>query len=214
MKKIKSVFLSFFLILCLTACSGSSFDAAGYTKACLDATLRGEYAEYAKLTDRSEEEAKKEIEDENIYGTFVNTMTAGLDSAVIEEWKPKYEELIKQIFAQCKYEVGEASENEDGSYSVPVTTQKMNNVFSQLYDDAEEQLTDYVKKSKKTPSDSEIEAKLLQLLYDDLTEKSNNITYDEPQTITVTVRPTADNDRIYEISEEDFSKLYEALLDF
>lgn len=50
------------LCLSLAACKGKDFDAKGYVKSVLDAHYHGEYKDYAKYLDISEEEAKADLD--------------------------------------------------------------------------------------------------------------------------------------------------------
>lgn len=217
MKFFKTLTAAIIPVIVLTACSlfssVLSFDASGYAKACLDATLKQDFTEYAKLTGQTEEEAKAEFEKEDIFGDAADTILSGIDSSVVQEYQPKYKELIKQIYAQCKYEVGEASKNEDGSYSVPITAHKMNNVYSQAIDKAGKDLEKYAAKQTRSLSDRELNEKYVKLLYDRLSKALSNITYDEPQVITVSVRTAETDSRTYEIPSGDFTKIFSALID-
>ncbi|MCH5265087.1 MAG: hypothetical protein J1F02_04255 [Lachnospiraceae bacterium] len=208
MKKVQPVLLSFFLIMCLTACSLFSFDASGYTKACLDATLHGDFTEYAEFVDVSVEDAQKDFDEtlEMDISRIFNGITLN------DDLKQKYKELLKEIYAQCKYEVGEASTNEDGSYSVPVTTQKLI-VFKGVAEATDKQLKKFKKNSKKSPSMDELTEKYLQLTYDELTKNLKSVTYEDPQVITITVQAATGNSRVYQIAREDYTKLYTALMD-
>ena len=75
MKFFKTLTAAIIPVIVLTACSlfssVLSFDASGYAKACLDATLKQNFTEYAKLTGQTEEEAKAEFEKEDIFGDAV-----------------------------------------------------------------------------------------------------------------------------------------------
>ena len=64
MKRWLAAALAVMLCLSLAACKGKDFDAKGYVKSVLDAHYHGEYKDYAKYLDISEEEAKAESKEE------------------------------------------------------------------------------------------------------------------------------------------------------
>ena len=111
-----AVALAALMCLGLTGCK-KDFDAAGYTKAVLDANYQEEYADYAKFRDLSEEKAKKEIEDNR------NRLAQNELGAVGEgspETQDAYIESLKTIEKLAKYEVKKAKKQEDGSYIVEI----------------------------------------------------------------------------------------------
>ena len=62
MKRWMAAALAVMLCLSLAACKGKDFDAKGYVKSVLDAHYHGEYKDYAKYLDISEEEAKADLD--------------------------------------------------------------------------------------------------------------------------------------------------------
>lgn len=108
--------LAVLMCLGLTACK-QDFDAAGYTKAVLDANYQEEYADYAKFRDLSEEEAKKEIEDNR--ARLAGNELAGIGE-VSDETKSAYIESLKTIEKLARYEVKKAKKQKDGSFIVEI----------------------------------------------------------------------------------------------
>lgn len=88
-------------------------DAYDYIKAYLDASFKGEVTQFAKHTDRTEEEAMAWYEED------VFDPPADMTPAYI----PRYQEALKSIMKQCQYTVG-VPHKESGlySYTVNITT--------------------------------------------------------------------------------------------
>lgn len=118
MRRLVAAGLVVMMCLGLSAC-GKEFDAAGYTKAILDANYHAEYADYAKFRNISEDEAKAEVmeaKDKQITGAFV-----GMD--ISDEDKAKYIEEVDKVYALAKYEVGEAVKDDNDNFTVTVTVE-------------------------------------------------------------------------------------------
>ena len=76
MKKFKNVIVALLVLIMgtLSGCAAfQKFDASGYTKACLDATYKGEFDEYIKLTKQTKEDAEKTITKLRACHTTVNS---------------------------------------------------------------------------------------------------------------------------------------------
>lgn len=108
--------LAIVMCLGLAACK-KGFDAVGYTKAVLDANYQEEYADYAKFRNLSEEEAKKEIEENRAKLASDELESVGEVSA---DMKSRYIESLKTIEKLAKYKVKKAEEKKDGSFIVTI----------------------------------------------------------------------------------------------
>lgn len=104
------------MCLGLAACK-KDFDAAGYTKAVLDANYQEEYADYAEFRDLSKEEAEKEIEDNR--SRLAQNELEGIGE-VSDETKSAYIESLKTIEKLARYEVKSAKKQDDGSFVVTI----------------------------------------------------------------------------------------------
>lgn len=124
--RLAALLLAGALMAALAACSGvTPEDAETYIQGLLDASYLGQYdPEYLELADITEEEAREEDYEWNTaaeaeilreYLAIQSTETAVQQSV----------DLIKEIYARSKYEVGAASKLEDGSYAVTVSVQPM-----------------------------------------------------------------------------------------
>lgn len=134
-KRIISMVAAVVLCLGVTACSKEKyFDAKGYVQSAMDAIYHGEYAAYAKFLDISEEEAKKQEEED-----FQEIMSQQFseEDGMTEEGIAAYTEKMHQAYKLAKYEVLEAKKAEDGSYIVKVKAEPADpEVFSSVLMDS------------------------------------------------------------------------------
>lgn len=209
----RTVLLLFTFAICglLAGCSLLNFDASGYIKACLDANTHGEFAEYAKITGVSEEEAEQQ------YNDLLDQQVSYLSSYNLSEEKASaFRDLYVSIYKNFKYEVGDAVKNEDNSYSVPVTTYKLQ-IFKDIMKEGETYITDYVNQAieaGKTPTEDEIYTAVTDYMFDSLSSNLNALEYAEPVNTTVMVTPEKlDSRTVYSVSQTDLQGLLESLID-
>ena len=207
----KKIMLGFSLIciMCFAAgCAFFGFDASKYIKSCLDANMHGEFEEYANITNSSVADVEK------LYNDFLDTDLSFLKQYNADaEQETRFRELFISLYKNTKYEVGEATKEDDGSYTVPVTIYKMiifKNVMATLEDDITSWVNSQVS-SGKTPSNDEIYAYVLDYMYDKLAAEVDNPTYDEPTTTNVKVVRNSDN--AYYIEQQELQSLLESLID-
>lgn len=212
MKRVwKTLFSSMLIvgIVCLLTACGPKFDASGYVKAALDADIHGESAEYAKLLEITEEEAQQEYEE--VLDSMVSEMS---DLGLSDELNDKYRTLFADLLKKTDYTVLEATENDDGSFTVPVEIKPITNVFSGLMDELEADMTEYANSlvdSGDIPNDDEITEYAGQLVYDMLAARLDAIEYGEAQTVEVTV--ALDEDNAYGVAEDDIEALLTTMID-
>lgn len=212
MKRVwKTLFSSMLIVgvVCLLTACGPKFDASGYVKAALDADIHGESTEYAKLLEITEEEAQQEYED--VLDSMVSEMS---DLGLSDELNDKYRTLFADLLKKTDYTVLEATENDDGSFTVPVEIKPITNVFSGLMDELEDDMTEYANSlvdSGDIPSDDEITEYAGQLVYDMLAARLDAIEYGEAQTVEVTV--ALDEDNAYGVAEDDIEALLTTMID-
>ena len=198
MKKFKNVIVALLVLIMgtLSGCAAfQKFDASGYTKACLDATYKGEFDEYIKLTKQTKEDAEK------TYNQNLELATQQLTAVgVSEELSEKYMQLFIDLFKNTKYTVKDEIEPAQVFEGVLEATQ------------AEvETLVTAQAESGTIPSQDEIIEQTFQILYDKVSANMKNITYGEKQVIEISV--TKDSNNVYSISQEDYLKLDAAMYD-
>lgn len=212
MKRVLIVGLVVAVMMTFAGCKKKEFDAAGYVKATLDMTMKGETEDYIKFVGCSKEEALKDYEDTldeavEQFGEF------GVNEEALEEFRQFSIDLYKAV----KYEVKEAQKEKDGSYTVKVETEKMN-VFAGAMEKFEEAAESYVEEAVAASlegGEQLTDEKMAQDLYGKVIELFKeslaNATYQEPTTVEVKV--SQDDDGVWEIPEKDFEVLELSLID-
>lgn len=115
--------------LTLTGCTtaGGITALAGGT---LDALYLGQYSEdYLKRSGKTAEQAQEEhaallegaAEKFAVYWGILDSSSGESYSSLSEETRTEITSLYEEIYAKARYEVGEASKEEDGTYAIPVT---------------------------------------------------------------------------------------------
>jgi hypothetical protein len=121
MKMTRRVFgavLALIMMLSLAGCGGmTTDDAKAYVQSVLDASYKADFSEYTEQTDSTEEEAQQLFDD-----NLDNIMSMGgfTDAGLSDELSANYRQLFQDMLAQAKYELGEATEGEDGGFVVEV----------------------------------------------------------------------------------------------
>ena len=202
-KKLISTILSLVVCISLVGCS-FGFDASAYVNSYLDALTKGDVSEYAKITQTSEEDII------NAYNEGIETELSALDAFNLSETqKDNFRTLFKDIYSKFQYEVGEATKNSDGSYTVPVTTKKLI-VFDTIIEDSQNYIMDYAK-SNPSASQTDLYGAICDFMYTELSENIENPQYGEEQVINVQVTKTEDNK--YTLSDKEIQNLIYSLMD-
>ncbi len=214
MKKYSSkVIVSVMLVVAmmsLTACSLFKFDATGYVQAVLDASTRGEFEEYIKLTKSTEQDAQAEFDE--VLDAF---MTEFESVEISDDLKENYRQLYKEMLAKTKYTVSEATDS-DGVYTVEVSVEPLN-VFEGYKEETEAALTDYQNEltasyedSGELPSEDEIVEETFKIVYDILKARVDDAAYNPAQKIAVTVAKNAEG--YYTIDDGSYEALFSLLI--
>lgn len=198
MKKMKRVLaLGMTVLMCmgLTAC-GKDFDAAGYTKAVLDANYHAQYDKYADYRGISESDAEKEVTDgmkEQITSAF-----EGMD--VTDAMMDKYIEVADKAYDLADFTVKEAKKQDDDSYVVTVAI-KPSDVFSNSSNYVNDIATEYANKNLD-PTQPDV---LMDILVESLNRAIKANSYGDETTLEVHV--TADKDGAYGIEDSEMETL-------
>lgn len=209
-KKLSILFLFTCMLACFTTGCSFNFDASGYVQACLDANAHGEFTAYAEITGTTVEEV------EQLYNNMLNQEISYLDAYNISDAKKaEFRELFVTLYKNFKYEVGEAVKNDDGSYSVPVTTYKLM-VFNDIMSEGETYMTDYVQQEMdagRTPTEDEIYAVAVDYMYDTISKNLESLEYADPVTTNISVAPTTSNSKVYSMDQTELQNLLESMID-
>lgn len=198
----------------LTGCSlsgtssGSDPDIPKILDSYLKALTKQEYEDYARYTDSTAEESKNDCEE------FIENFMEGIVGYEMDDtMKKSYCDLFKKILAQSRYEIGEATDNGNNTYTISVTLHTLN-LFTVALEKANNDYLDALIKAKKDVSQDEATKMFLEYALKYSEAELKNPSYAEPETITVTMAGTADNPNIYDISEDDLGNLLGYMVDF
>ena len=191
-------------MLCVgfSACSKQSdFDAKSYVKSSLDAEYHRKYADYANLMEISEEDVKKQVEED--FNESIRQQFASSDN-ITEEEIAAYTEKMAEVKKLAKYKVQDEKKDEDGNYTVSVKVEP-SDVFQTLQQSSAE-----VSKEKIAQGMKETDPGVFASVLTESVQKSiDKNSYGEP--VTVTVKVEKNHSGTYELSETERSKLETAM---
>lgn len=198
------VFLTAAIVFLLAACKMSPEEVGTYAQSILDASYKADFDEYTKQTESTQEEA------EQFYESNIDQMLtiAGCDSAGLsDELLENYRQLFKDMLALAEYEVGEVTEEEDGSFTVSVSAKPLvafEGLQAEVTAAVQEELADITDVSQ-IPGQDEINEMVFQKVYDGLKKRMESPVYGDPQQAELHV--SKDSDNVYSVSEEDLTAL-------
>ena len=194
------------VMLLLCGCGGmTTDDAMDYVQSAMDCGYKAEVKKYAKITETTEKEAKKEYET-----NLDNSMKeAGFDeTGVSDELKANYRKLFEKMLKSANYKVGEVKEAGDDEFKVSVEVQPFT-AFSTVSEELDNWVTDTYSNIEYVPSDEELNEAIMKKMYELMDEKMNNPTYGDKTTVTVNVK--VDKDGAYYIPQKDLTAVDDAL---
>lgn len=195
-------------VFLMAGCKMSPEEVSAYAQSILDASYKAEFDEYVEQTESTMEEAQQLYED-NIGQMMTQ---AGYDSmGLSDELLEDYTQLFKDMLALADYEVGEATEEDDGSFTVTVTAKPFtafNGVIEEVNEEVQAEISGITDISQ-IPGEDEINQMVLQKMYDSLLARMESPSYGDPQEVQLHV--SADSDNVYSVSEDDLTALDEVL---
>jgi hypothetical protein len=179
-----------------------------YLEALLDTSYKNDISQFVSMKLGTEEEARalynQGIDDG--LATFCDSLN------VPEELEDDFRDLYKNMLKLVKYNVGDAVKQNDGSYIVTITYQKMN-IFKPAVEIYEENIATIVDGWANSDEDLESEEKLNQIILEfknSMEEAMSQITYDEPEEMTIRIEL---EDNKYTPNVSDVRELEKALMD-
>lgn len=200
----------------LSACSTISlltqgeFDASGYVQGILEASYKGEFETYIQLTEDTKENAQI------AYDAVMETKAEGLANytavTLTDENKAKFIEYSKQIFQQAKYEVSDATKTDQG-FTVDISISPMT-ILQSISEEGKEYVTDFNSRNENGEfaelTDDEFAAEYAKGIMQVFENNIANIQYAEPVTVTVSV--ILQDDKLYTMEAEEFTKIDSVIL--
>lgn len=205
MKKKKRLIMCLVGLLCLgciLSCSKQpDFDAKSYVQSSLDAEYHREYADYANLMEISEEDVKKQVEED--FNESIRQQFTSSDN-ITEEEIAAYTEKMAEAKKLAKYKVQDEKKDEDGNYTVSVKVEP-SDVFQTLQQSSAE-----VSKEKIAQGMKETDPGVFASVLTESVQKSiDKNSYGDP--VAVTVKVEKNHSGTYELSETERSKLETAM---
>lgn len=205
----KRVFLAFLIAIAIIVLCGcgklSEEDAKLYAESVLDASYKGEFEEYIKQTDSTEEEAR------NAYESNLDALMkeSGFEEAGIsEELQANYRQLFQDMLKSAKYHVGDAKEDTKDSFTIDVTVSAFT-AFAGISEETNNWLTEQFVDATEVPEEAELNEMFFQKMYELMAAKISDPAYGEEMIVTIHVKP--DSDGVYYIPDEDLTAIDSAL---
>jgi hypothetical protein len=200
----------------LSACSTISlltqgeFDASGYVQGILDASYKGEFETYIQLTEDTKENAQI------AYDAVMETKAEGLANytavTLTDENKAKFIEYSKQIFQKAKYEVSNATKTDQG-FTVDIAISPMT-ILQSISEEGKDYVTDFNSRNENGEfaelTDDEFATEYAKGIMQVFENSIANIQYADPVTITVSV--ILQDDKLYTMEAEEFTKIDSVIL--
>jgi hypothetical protein len=210
------IILSLLLTGILGGCSTISlltqgeFDASGYVQGILDSTYKGQFEQYMKLTKDTAENAQA------AYDTVMETKAEALATytsvKLTDETKAKFLEYSKQIYQNTKYEVSKATKTDNG-FTVDVVISPMT-ILKNIATEGEVYVTDFNTRNSSGEfaefTEEEFQAEYANGIMQIFENNISNIQYGEP--ITVTVNVSLQDDKVYSMAADEFTKIDSVML--
>lgn len=189
-----------FLIMLSACLKYSDFDAKSYVQSYLDAYYHEKYADYANFLEISENDAKKEIEED--FNERIRQQFDDSDN-ITEEGITAYTEKMAEVKKLAKYEVQDAKE-ENGSYIVSVRVEP-SDVFQTLQQSSTEVSNEKIKQGLDE-TDPDVFASVLTESIERSLEKNS---YGKAVTVKVSVEK--EDSGKYGLLDTEISKLESAM---
>lgn len=194
MKKLLAFVLIGIMLLLFGGCGVEDFDAKGYVQAVMDAKFHREYADYAEMIGVKEAEAKEQMESE--FKASLETAVQAMGFSVTDEEMAQYVQMEADIRAKVKYEVKNATKDDDGNFVVEVEITPI-----PAYDNLSTVFTDKltIAVQSGTPED-----KYMSVFLESIQECIDGAVAGEPVTFTFHVTgKESGKQMVYSVSEEE-----------
>lgn len=206
--RIAAIILAVLTLASLFGCESVQYDAKGHVQGDLDAQYKKIFSkEYLELLTNTEEELEAIYEEGITYEAEYLAYYFDMNLAKCsDEIKARLENVCRKMYGEAKYEVGDAVKSND-MYVVSVTVYPIDlidHIANEHWDAFEKEWTDAYKELAELTED-EIEERWADKIVTILEDNVDSIGYLEPETVSVQV--VKDDDGLYIISDNDFSRL-------
>ena len=207
-KKIMAVLMAALMFAGISTGCGKKFDAKAYMQEYLNASYKQQFTEFCKLSEQTEDEAKK-VYEENIDKVTEEMMNVE-GQEFSDELVEKYQNLVQAMFSSAKYNVVSAEEDKDGNFVAKVEVEPLlvlDDFEEKVTEASEEYLTDLTEKllaGEEQPDEATIYEDIMTIVYDILNEKLSAPEYGEKETVEVQI---SKKDNVYAPEIEDLENL-------
>lgn len=207
-KKIMAVLMVALMFASISTGCGKKFDAKAYMQEYLNASYKQQFTEFCKLSEQTEDEAKK-VYEENIDKVTEEMMNVE-GQEFSDELVEKYQNLVQTMFSSAKYNVVSAEEDKDGNFVAKVEVEPLlvlDDFEEKVTEASEEYLTDLTEKllaGEEQPDEATIYEDIMTIVYDILNEKLSSPEYGEKETVEVQI---SKKDNVYAPEIEDLENL-------
>lgn len=208
MKNVKRIALMLVCILVVGVIGGcgAKFDAVAYTQANLDNVFKNDSAKLVEMGAGTAEEAE-EIFNQGIDAQMSAFTMTGVELS--EELKADIRNTFVDLFSKVKYTAESAEKQEDGSYIVTVTYEKM-----KFFEPAMTMYFEEMANVDATQLADADEAALMELSFSIMNDcfkaTLENVEYEEPATTTIKVEMV---DKKYTMTQSETTKFAEVVFD-
>lgn len=216
MQKIKKkLALAATLMLIIFTLGGcTQFDRSGYIQAMLDSLYKGDHDAYAAMTKLTPDELEENYQ-EGINAEiekFLSYMNISDNASFVDEnTRTNLRSFFQKIYQSADYTINEA----DKKGNVTVTIRPIQ-IFTRSKEEMDAYVNDFFARNDAGEfaelTDEAFYSQYIQGALDILNKYIDNIPYGNETSITVTV--TANNQHVYSITDEEFDRIDEAILDY
>ena len=179
MKRLRNVLAILLLAaMMVTTCAcGQQADPKEGVDALMTMMTQGDVTKYCAFTGESEEEAQKD------YQEMLDSIKSSLASFdVSEETKSKVTDAFAAVLKKAKYTVNDAEKTDDG-YDVKVDIEPITGLYEKMTEKMEKELQSAYTSGEVTQDN--MYDWVFDKMADWMTEDLDNLTYGEPQSVTV-----------------------------
>ena len=212
MKKMRKIVILLAAVMAAVLLGGcGNFDASGYIKALLDNSYKNDSTAFVEEKVGTKEQA------EELYAQGIDTAMKSLTSqgAISDELKGEFETVVKDVYKNVKYTVGEATKKDDG-FEVEVKYQKMK-IFEPAIESFNTTSQDYIngitekpENGEESPSEEELNEEIFTLLKDALINAMDNVSFGDEESTVIHVEL---KDNTWMPNEADVQNLEKLLFD-
>lgn len=210
--KMMALALTLLIAVMMMAGCGKKFDAKTYMQEYLDASYKQEFTEFCKISEQTEEEAKK-VYEENLDKVTADILSVdGVEFS--DELVSKYRVLVEKMLNSAKYNVLSAEEDKDGNYVAKVEIEPLlllegfEEEVTKVSEDYLAEVMEKIMAGGEEPDEQTIYEDIMTMVYDVLNEKLAAPEYGGKETVEVHI---TEEENVYSPEQDDLVKLDEVV---